>query len=128
MTVFVLTACPDSLRGHLTRWFLEISAGVFVGHVSARIRDRLWELVRSLAGAGRALMVFQARNEQRLSFRVHSHHWKPVDVDGLTLMQRPTVEKKPAPPPGWSKAAKRRKYGSRKKTKGREDRPTNESE
>ena len=39
MTVLVLTACPAGLRGHLTRWLLEISPGVFVGHVPARVRD-----------------------------------------------------------------------------------------
>lgn len=31
MVVIVLSACPAGLRGHLTRWLLEISAGVFVG-------------------------------------------------------------------------------------------------
>ena len=31
MVVIVLTACPAGLRGHLTRWLLEISPGVFVG-------------------------------------------------------------------------------------------------
>ena len=31
MTVIVVTACPAGLRGHLTRWLLEISPGVFVG-------------------------------------------------------------------------------------------------
>jgi CRISPR-associated protein Cas2 len=29
MVIIVLTACPAGLRGHLTRWLLEISAGVF---------------------------------------------------------------------------------------------------
>ncbi|WP_423232601.1 type I-E CRISPR-associated endoribonuclease Cas2e, partial [Bacillus licheniformis] len=43
MTVLVLTACPAGLRGHLTRWLLEISPGVFVGHVPARVRDALWD-------------------------------------------------------------------------------------
>jgi CRISPR-associated protein Cas2 len=35
MTVIVLTACPSGLRGRLTNWLLEISAGVFVGNVTA---------------------------------------------------------------------------------------------
>ncbi|MCQ8210670.1 type I-E CRISPR-associated endoribonuclease Cas2e, partial [Cutibacterium acnes subsp. acnes] len=43
MTVLVLTACPAGLRGHLTRWLLEISPGVFVGHVPTRVRDALWD-------------------------------------------------------------------------------------
>ena len=42
VVVVVLTACPVGLRGDLTRWLLEISPGVFVGHISARVRDGLW--------------------------------------------------------------------------------------
>lgn len=41
MIVVVLSACPVGLRGDLTRWLLEISAGVFVGKVSARVREHL---------------------------------------------------------------------------------------
>jgi CRISPR-associated protein Cas2 len=116
MVVIVLTACPVGLRGHLTQWLLEIAAGVYVGHVTARVRDRLWARVIELAGPGRALMVFQVRGEQRLSFKVHDHHWQPVDHDGITLMRRPAEQ--PTPPSlqelaGWSKAAKRRKFGRR---------------
>ncbi|MER7472741.1 type I-E CRISPR-associated endoribonuclease Cas2e [Micromonospora sp. NPDC000018] len=114
MTVIILTACPPGLRGHLTQWLFEISAGVYVGHLSARVRNRLWSRVTDMAGVGRALMVFQVRGEQRLSFLAHDHHWVPVDVDGVTLMRRPadpTVN--PAVPGGWSKAAKRRRFGRR---------------
>lgn len=51
MVVIVLSACPAGLRGHLTRWLLEISAGVFVGHVSTRVRDLMWLNVCELSGA-----------------------------------------------------------------------------
>ena len=47
MVVVVLTACPTGLRGDLTRWLFEVAPGVFVGHVSARIRERLWERIVS---------------------------------------------------------------------------------
>ncbi len=91
MTVIVLTAVPPGLRGHLTRWLLEISAGVYIGHVSARVRQRMWERVVEFLDTGRALMVYSARNEQRLSFEVHGHDWTPVDFDGVTLMRRREV-------------------------------------
>ena len=39
----ILEKVPPSLRGELTRWFLEPKAGVFVGHVGAMVRDRLWQ-------------------------------------------------------------------------------------
>lgn len=115
MTVIILTSCPAGLRGHLTQWLLEISAGVYVGHVSARVRQRLWLKVVEMAGPGRALLVFQRPGEQRLSFLVHDHHWKPVDFDGITLIRRPVVadSTNPAMPAGWSKAAQRRRFGRR---------------
>ncbi|MEQ4299946.1 type I-E CRISPR-associated endoribonuclease Cas2e [Plantactinospora sp. B6F1] len=115
MTVIILTACPEGLRGHLTQWLLEISAGVYVGHVNSRIRHRLWAKVVEMAGPGRALLVYQHPGEQRLCFEVHDHHWKPVDFDGITLIRRPTERStyNPALPRGWSKASKRRRFGRR---------------
>jgi CRISPR-associated protein Cas2 len=118
MVVIVLSACPVGLRGHLTRWLLEISAGVFVGHVSMRVRDLLWLNVCEMTSGGRALMVFSVPGEQRMDFRVHNHHWTPTDFDGLTLMMRPSIDTPTSPvpdsaPPGWSLASKRRKFGRR---------------
>lgn len=122
MTVVVLTAVPPALRGVLTRWLVEIAAGVFVGHVSARVRDHLWQRITDDIGRGRAIMVHSARNEQRLAFRVHGHDWQPVDLDGVSLMLRPTEPTGPAvrtssdaahppatrtAPRGWSFAERR---------------------
>jgi CRISPR-associated protein Cas2 len=80
MTVIVVAACPVGLRGHLTRWLLEISAGVFVGKVSAWVRELLWLPTVEMVKTGRAIMVFSANNEQGLEFKVHKHEWVPVDV------------------------------------------------
>lgn len=91
MTVVVLTAVPPGLRGHLTRWLMEISPGVFVGYVSARVRAHMWERVVEFVAEGRALMVYSVPGEQRLAFEVHGHDWAPVDYDGITLMRRSTV-------------------------------------
>lgn len=41
MTVIVLTNSPVGLSGFLTCWRLEVTAGVFIGNPSARIRDVL---------------------------------------------------------------------------------------
>ncbi|MCD6345555.1 MAG: type I-E CRISPR-associated endoribonuclease Cas2, partial [Anaerolineae bacterium] len=43
MVVMILEKVPVGVRGELTRWLLEIKTGVFVGHISARVRDKLWE-------------------------------------------------------------------------------------
>ena len=89
MVVVVLTACPVGLRGDLTRWLLEIASGVFVGHVTARVRDRLWERITGQIRTGKAIMVYSARNEQHLGFKVHRSDWNPVDCEGLALMEKP---------------------------------------
>lgn len=109
MVVVVLTACPAGLRGHLTRWLLEISPGVFCGKVSARVRDQMWERIVEMSKDGRALMVFSRRGDQGLDFRVHRHDWEPVDLDGLTLILRPSAPAKmPTMRAGWSQASRRR--------------------
>ncbi|MET9595616.1 type I-E CRISPR-associated endoribonuclease Cas2e [Streptomyces sp. NPDC006516] len=114
MTVIVLTNCPAGLRGFLTRWLLEISAGVFIGNPSARVRDLLWKEVQEYADQGRALLAHTTNNEQGFTFRTHDHAWHPVDHEGLTLIRRPNREGAPTAPTqkkGWSNAAKRRRFG-----------------
>ncbi|MFJ5843288.1 type I-E CRISPR-associated endoribonuclease Cas2e [Streptomyces shenzhenensis] len=120
MTVIVLTNCPAGLRGFLTRWMLEISAGVFIGNPSARLRDILWDEVRHYAGQGRALLAHTTNNEQGFTFRTHDHTWHPTDHEGATLIHRPTPGQPPStappdnprpPPANWSKASKRRRFG-----------------
>lgn len=104
----ILTACPAGLRGHLTRWLLELAPGVFCGRVSAKVRDQMWLRIVDMAKDGRALMVFSRRGDQGLDFRVHRHDWEPVDLDGVTMMLRP--EKgvpQPSMRPGWSVASRR---------------------
>jgi CRISPR-associated protein Cas2 len=116
MTVIVVAACPVGLRGHLTRWLMEISAGVFVGKISSRVRDLLWIRVLDMAKSGRAIMVYAADNEQGLRFKVHRHQWTPVEIEGLTLMLRPDP-RDDGPPEGafeatygWSTASRRRRF------------------
>lgn len=90
MIVVTMTDCPISLRGDLTKWLLEINTGVFVGQVSARVRDHLWERIKATTKDGRVTMVFNTNNEQRLDFRVHNSTWEPIDFDGIKLMLRPS--------------------------------------
>ncbi len=113
MIVLVLTACPEGLRGHLTRWLMEVSAGVFVGHVSKRVRQELWSRVAELIGGGRALVVYSVPGEQRLAVRTYGHHWVPEDFEGLTLMRRPleSPDDDGSPRSGWSTAGRRRRSG-----------------
>ncbi|MFN8104983.1 MAG: type I-E CRISPR-associated endoribonuclease Cas2e [Acidimicrobiia bacterium] len=89
MTVVVLVAAPEGLRGHLTRWMVEVAAGVFVGQPNRRIRNGLWDVLSDRIGDGQAVMIEPARNEQRWTVRTAGKdRWYPVDYDGLILSAR----------------------------------------
>jgi CRISPR-associated protein Cas2 len=91
MTVVVLIAAPQGLRGHLTHWMVEIAPGVFVGNVARRVRDRLWEVLADAVRTGQAIMVEPASNEQGWSVRTAGKdRWWPVEWDGLVLCARPS--------------------------------------
>lgn len=109
MMTLVLTAAPPGLRGDLTKWLLEISPGVFVGNPSARVRERLWERTITLCRDGRAILVYSSNNEQGLEFKVHNHDWRPVDLDGVTLMLRPAEPAARSTPGKWSIARTQRR-------------------
>lgn len=97
-TVVVLVAAPDGLRGHLTRWMVEVNAGVFVGNPTRRIRDRLWALLAERIGDGQLVMVEPAKNEQGWAVRTAGRdRWYPVDYDGLILSARERAADRPSP-------------------------------
>lgn len=110
MIVVSLTNCPPRLRGDLTRWLMELNTGVYVGNVSARVRDEMWQRICEHVRDGRATMVFSTNNEQGMDFRVHNTTWIPTDFDGIQLMLRPSEafaqQQAPVPP---SRAAQMRK-------------------
>lgn len=89
LTVLVLIAAPEGLRGHLTRWMVEVNAGVFVGNPSKRVRDGLWEVLAERIRDGQVVMVEPASNEQGWTVRTAGKdRWYPVDYDGLMLSAR----------------------------------------
>ncbi|MFC1417755.1 type I-E CRISPR-associated endoribonuclease Cas2e [Streptacidiphilus cavernicola] len=88
MVVIATTAVPDHLRGALSRWTLEVTPGIFVGTVSARVRDQLWEATSAVVGDGAALLVHPAANEQGFTLRTAGTRRRhPTDYDGLTLIR-----------------------------------------
>lgn len=93
MLVISLTDCPQKLRGDLSKWLFEINTGVYVGTVSARVREELWQRICENLRTGRATMVYSAAGEQKLDFRVHNTTWEPVDFDGIKLMRRPNMQR-----------------------------------
>lgn len=103
-----MTNCPPKLRGDLSKWLCEINTGVYVGNVSSRVRDALWERVCQNLKNGQATLVFTTAGEQRMDFRTHNTTWEMVDFDGIKLMRRPlpqTEQNQLDLKPGFSKAA-----------------------
>ncbi|KRM87623.1 type I-E CRISPR-associated endoribonuclease Cas2e [Lacticaseibacillus thailandensis] len=108
MIVITLTKVPRSLRGDLTKWFQEIQTGVFVGSVSARIRDKLWDRVQENIGSGQATMVYSAANELGYQFKTSRTDYEVVDYDGIPLMMHLVTKGSPVGL-GFSNAAKYRR-------------------
>jgi len=86
MIVITLTKVPKSLKGDLTKWYQEIQTGVYVGNVSARVRDALWDRILENIGRGEATMVYNAQNELGYQFRTTRQDRQVVDFDGIPLM------------------------------------------
>ena len=87
MTVIVLEAAPDALRGRLSLWMLEIRAGVYVGTLSAKVREMIWRTVRAGIGKGNAVIAWKTNTESGFDFQTLGPNRRlPTDYDGLKLV------------------------------------------
>jgi CRISPR-associated protein Cas2 len=72
----------------LTRWLLEVQAGVYVGSASKRVREELWALVVGRLGDGEAVMAWSSRTEQGFTLLTAGDSRRVLaDFDGLTLVR-----------------------------------------
>ena len=86
MQVIVLENAPPRLRGYLTRLFLEVRAGVYVGEYSERVRERVWDIVLKQIEGGDAVMVWSRPNDLGFDFSTCGPNRRmPVELDGLKL-------------------------------------------
>jgi len=93
MLVMILENVPPALRGELSRWLIQPKAGIFVGKVSALVRDKLWDLCLERYRATAMIQIWSDANEQGFSLRAHGEtSCKPIDVEGVCLMLRPNVQ------------------------------------
>jgi len=101
MVLMILERVAPSLRGELTRWLIQPRTGVFVGTVSALVRDKLWDkIVLSLQGARPrkskrqqgALMVYTTNAEQGFNIRVFGDTDRQIeDFEGLLLAKTVSI-------------------------------------
>jgi CRISPR-associated protein Cas2 len=109
LIVIIVERATPGLRGQLTRWMLEVRAGVFVGTLSPRVRDKLWALVKARNSTGGSLLVARAQNEQGFVVETHGDTSRQIlDIEGLLLVHKPNRPAAAEPgsptPPGRSRS------------------------
>lgn len=87
MVVVVTENVPARLRGRLAIWLLEVRAGVYVGDVSKRVREMIWEQCDLLREDGNIVMVWATSTESGFDFQTLGQNRRvPVEFDGLRLV------------------------------------------
>ena len=98
MVTVVTEAVPPRLRGRLAVWLLEVRAGVYIGDVSRRIRELIWEQVNALAGDGTVVMAWSTNTESGFDFVTYGQNRRePIELDGLRLVKYTPVEEPVSP-------------------------------
>ena len=87
MLVIVTEGVPPRLRGRLAIWLLEIRAGVYVGDVSRRVREMMWEQVNALAEDGNVVMTWATNTESGFDFITYGENRRiPINHEGMRLV------------------------------------------
>lgn len=87
MVVIMMEKVSVSLRGEITRWMLELRPGVFVGNVSALVREKLWEHICEKIKGGAVTLLQSAANEQGYTIRSFGETSRKIrDFEGLQLI------------------------------------------
>lgn len=87
MTVVVTEAIPDRLRGRLAVWLLQIRAGVYVGDISQKVREMIWQQCQHFQEDGNIVMAWATNTESGFDFQTLGENRRiPVEMDGLRLV------------------------------------------
>ncbi len=87
MLVIVVENSPQRLRGRLAIWLLEVRAGVYVGKVSRRVREMIWNQVQIGIKDGNAVMAWSTNTESGFDFVTLGKNRRiPKEMDGINLV------------------------------------------
>ena len=64
MMVLITENAPPRLRGKLTLWMVEVRAGAYVTHCSAKLREWIWRMVSENIGDGNAVMIWSTTQSE----------------------------------------------------------------
>lgn len=110
MVIFILILGPESTKGVLSRYLMEISSGVFIGNIKANIREELWDFARDNMGKGSLIMAYSDNSIMGHQIRTQNINRRSIkSLDGVDLIYIEnlinTNEKEPQKS-GWSKQSK----------------------
>ena len=72
---------------------IEPKTGIFLGRISARLRDKLWEKAVAGSRSGACLQAWNSPGEQGFAVRTHGDtSRKIVDLEGLHLVAIPRAD------------------------------------
>ena len=95
MLVVLLEKVPTSLRGKLSRWLIEPKTGILLGNPSARVRDKLWEMIEAGVKSGGAIMIWSHPCPQGYQYRQLGNLSRCLeDYEGLALIRMAEKGKK----------------------------------
>jgi len=93
MLVIVVENVPHRLRGRLAVWLIEIRAGVYVGDLSAKVREMIWAQIVDGIEEGNAIMTWSTNTESGFDFvTLGKNRRLPIEFDGLKLVSFYPVE------------------------------------
>ena len=85
--VVVTENVPPRLRGRIAIWLLEVRAGVYIGDVSRRTREMIWEHLAEGYENGSVVMAWASSHESGYEFQTLGPSRRlPVEFDGLYLV------------------------------------------
>lgn len=85
--VVVTENVPPRLRGRLAIWLLEVRAGVYIGDVSRRTREMIWQQLEAGNAEGNVVMAWANPHESGYEFQtLGTNRRMPVTYDGLRLV------------------------------------------
>jgi CRISPR-associated protein Cas2 len=95
MLVIVTENVPHRLRGRLAVWLIEIRAGVYVGDLSTKVREMIWQHIEAGIEEGNVIMAWSTNTESGFDFLTLGENRRlPVEIDGLKLVSFYPVDKK----------------------------------
>ncbi len=87
MLVIVTENVTPSLRGRLAVWLLELRAGVYVGKVSKRVREMIWDQVEKGIKDGNAVLAWSTNTEVGFDFMTLGKNRRIAkEMDGVKLV------------------------------------------